>query len=450
MQSASAMRTPDDPPTSTAAPDPGASYSRRLLHRWLVEYNPLYLLSAALVQGGMWVCSSGLAAEGSQNGPLAVAGITELYAACLIGGAALLTRIGQRRPAVLLALITLLYQWDLTLHTERGPYLAAWASGAWLVIFALKIVALAWAMKVRLSGTAAVTLLLAGFGLAAFPAYLQLLGPHQAGSLIAAWGFALVSLRRTSAITSLTPLDGWGSTVLRRTAFATWILSALLVTGHVLFWSSQSPISFAPILVVAPLLLVRGLRRESHVWATVVGTLVLTGVASPASFSLTAIVAAAALGLRALAPAPLVERSVAATRSVPPYRSVASGEAPEIVEVEVPAPVDRAAMTRLLAGAAFGAYLSVWTLGWSGGPWPAHVAALDLVLTAAAIVAVWRARARIALAPLVATYAHLVIAARLLPTPRSPLGWGASAVGLGFALLLGSLVASYTLRTRER
>ena len=41
------------------------TYWRRLLHRWLVEYNPLYLLSATLVLGGMILTSRGLAREGS-------------------------------------------------------------------------------------------------------------------------------------------------------------------------------------------------------------------------------------------------------------------------------------------------------------------------------------------------------------------------------------------------
>ena len=58
--------TPDD------APGPGASYTRRLLHRWLVEYNPLYLLSAALVLAGTFLCSRGLA-DGEQLHPMQAA-----------------------------------------------------------------------------------------------------------------------------------------------------------------------------------------------------------------------------------------------------------------------------------------------------------------------------------------------------------------------------------------
>src|SRR5687767_4219871 len=101
------------------APSPTTSSSLHpLLHRWFVQYNPIYLVSAALVLAGMILTSRGLAHEGSLYGFLGVAAIAEVYAFALIGGAALLVRIGQPRPAVMLAILTVLYQSDLTLHTE--------------------------------------------------------------------------------------------------------------------------------------------------------------------------------------------------------------------------------------------------------------------------------------------------------------------------------------------
>ena len=61
-----------------------------------------------------------------------------------------------RRPAVLLALLTVLYQGDLTLHTETCAYLGGvgiFASVAWLAMFVAKLYALAWALKrYRLAG----------------------------------------------------------------------------------------------------------------------------------------------------------------------------------------------------------------------------------------------------------------------------------------------------------
>jgi len=127
-------------------------YWRKLLHRWFVEYNPLYLVSATLVLGGMILSSRGLAHEGSLYGEIGVAAIAELYALALIGGAALLMRLEHRRSAVMLALLTVLYQCDLTLHTETCPNLGTIgvvASAGWLALFVAKLVALGWAMKLR-------------------------------------------------------------------------------------------------------------------------------------------------------------------------------------------------------------------------------------------------------------------------------------------------------------
>jgi hypothetical protein len=452
LQSPGAMTNPNDTTETDAAPDPGASYVRRLLHRWLIEYNPLYLLSAALVLTGTFLCSRGLARDDRVYGPLGVALIAELYAACLIGGAALLMRIGHRRPAVMLALLTILYQWDLTLHTERTPYFGAWAAAAWVVVFAAKLYGLAWAMKLRLSRGASAAAILAGIGLAFFPLYMNRLEPREAGSLVAAWAFALASLHRSSAVTSLAPLEGWGATVLRRAVAAAWILSALLVSGHVLFWSSQGEIFLPALLPVVPLICVRGVRSEARVWALVLGTLLIVAAAMPAAFSVTALLAAAALCLRALSPSFPGERrpAQAGARPEPPYRAAVSSDPPEEPEIAVsfvPVRVDHDAMKRLLAGTVFALYLSVWTLGWSGGAWPAHVVALDVALTVVMVAAAWRARARIAIVPLLGSYVHLVVQAGLVPVPRTLVEWGASAVGLGFALLLASLVTSYRLRT---
>jgi hypothetical protein len=438
--------------TTPAVPDFGASYARRLLHRWLIEYNPLYLLSAALVLAGTFLCSRGLADEESFFGPLGVAAVAEVYAVCLIGGAALLMRIGQRRPAVMLAMLTVLYQWDLTLHTERTPYFGTWAAAVWVLVFAGKLHALAWAMKLRLSRGAAGTAILAGLGLAAFPLHLHHLEPRQAGSLIAVWVFALASLHGSATVTSLASLEAWGATVLQRAVRAAAVVSALLIAGHVLLWSWQQDIFLAALVPVAPLVLVRRVRGEARVWALVLGTLAFVGAAMPAAFSVTALLAAAALALRALSPSLPMEhqRVQVATRPVPPYRASVLDAPPEEAEVVtsvVATPLDPDAQKRLLAGAIFAAYLSAWTLGWSGGSWPAHLAALDVLLTAAVIAAAWRARLRVALAPLLGTYVHFVAQAGLMPVPRSLVEWGASAVGLGFALLVGSLATSYRLRT---
>src|SRR5687768_1606643 len=86
-----------------------------LLHRWFVQYNPLYLVSAALVLGGAIILSRAMVQNGGVLGQLSITAVLDVYAWALIGSAALLTRIGLRRPAVMLALLTMLYQCDPSL-----------------------------------------------------------------------------------------------------------------------------------------------------------------------------------------------------------------------------------------------------------------------------------------------------------------------------------------------
>lgn len=448
------------------------TYFRRLMHRWLVEYNPLYLLSATLVLGGMILTSRGLAREGSLYGEIGVAAIAELYAATLIGGAALLTRIGQRRPAVMLALLTMLYQCDLTLQTEASPYLGTVgtaATVAWLALFVGKLHALAWAMKLRVSKAAYATAILAALGLAVLPRYLHDLEASHATALVAAWlfgSFTLHGIARTG-VTSAVALDAWGTTVLRRAVRASWGLGALLFVGHVMFWSTQHPIVLAALVPIVPLLAVRSVRIEAQAWFLVGATLLCVAVAVPGAFAMTALMAAAALVVRALLPGVRAASTTPATSSPPSHRDEAGPyRAPGAFDPEAhaarvaaaatrmesvePIPalvlVERAERMRLLTGALFAAYAGVWTLGWTGGDWPAHVLALDLAAAAVVLMFAWRARVRVALVPLTAVAMHAVVQAHLVPAPRSLLEWGASAVGLGFALLLASLAASYRLR----
>ena len=464
------MQLPANETTNDPAHD---TFFRRLMHRWLVEYNPLYLLSATLVLGGMILTSRGLAREGSLYGETGVAAIAEIYAATLIGGAALLTRIGQRRPAVMLALLTILYQCDPTLQTEASPYLGTVGTAAtlaWLALFVGKLCALAWAMKLRVSKATYATATFAALGLALLPRYLHDLEASRATALVAAWlfgSFTLHGIARAGA-SSAVALDAWGTTVLRRAVRASWALGALLFVGHVMFWSTQHPIVLAALVPIVPLLAVRSVRIEAKAWFLVAATLLCVAVAMPGAFAMTTLMAAAALVVRALAPGVRAASTTAATSSrashrdeAGPYRApgafdpeahasrVAAAASMRLRSDEPPPAlviVERAERMRLLTGALFATYLGVWTLAWSGGDWPAHVLVLDLAAAAVVLLFAWRARARVAVVPLAGVAMHAVVQAHLVPAPRSLLEWGAAAVGLGFALLLASLAASYRLR----
>lgn len=392
---------------------------RRLFHRWFVEYNPLYLLSAALVLGGTILCSRGLTNDGSAYGGLAVAAVAELYACALIASAALLVRIGQRRSAVLLALLTIVYQADLTLHTETCPNLGlagVLGSLVWLAVFEVKLATLASAMRVRVSHATRDVTRLGAVGLALLPYLLSRIDERTTTFVVAGWLFAVSALakraHRTSEVESLVDLDAWGATVLRRVTRTAWLSWGLLLGLHVLFWSSQYHLSRTAVVLVAPLLAVPWLASERQIGVVVVGALLLARL-SPSSFSACAVVAASALAIHAF---------------------------------RLGADESRALGRRYAIGSLFVLYLSAWTMHWTSGPWPPHVLSVDLALSLAVALAVWRLRARGALAPLTLVWAHFLVRSSLVSAPQSLVEWGATCIASGFLLLATCLAVGYALR----
>lgn len=418
---------------------------RRLLHRWFVEYNPFYLLSAALVLAGTTILSQGLADDVSLLGRLGVTAVAELYSVALIGGAALLMRIGQRRSAVMLALLTIFYQGDLTLHTDTSPGLGALgvvASGAWFALFVAKLSGLAWALRIRLSRAAVAAAALGALGLSVLPFCLEALGRRSAGVLVMLWLFAMITLQGSAKISSTEPLDSWGLTVLRRSVRVSWSVLAALVVCHVIFWSVQGRLDLVTVMPLAGLVAARLARTERRSWATLLATLAVVGWAMPASLSAASFVAATLCAVRGLrAWRPRVDNAQPAVADGP-YR--ASGEDTS----KQPNEEGEGAASRWFFGALAMAYLSAWTMGWSGGDWPAHIASLDLLLTAGLGVGGWLSRTRTIFVPATTLWGHFAWQAGLVPQPHSLRDWGVTIVVLGFALLAASLATSYRLRPR--
>jgi hypothetical protein len=278
-----------------------------LVHRWFVEYNPFYLLSAALVFYGSSLLTSGLQSEESLSWSSLSALVSQAYAFALLGGVALLVRIDRRRPAVVLALLFLLYQWDLTLHTETSAYLgtAGLVSAlVWLALFVGKLFAIGWALKVRFAPRFLAATTLGAAGLVFGPRLIPELGAVGSGMMVGAWVFALGALGPFSGgITSLAELSPWGRTVLRRATRAAWIVSGVLLGIHVLyFWAKDHEIALAMAWPAIPLLYVRKVRSEGVAWGYVLGVLFFVAVGAPYLLSSVAVLAAAALVLRALSP----------------------------------------------------------------------------------------------------------------------------------------------------
>jgi len=426
-----------------------------LTYRWFVQYNPLYLVSAALVLVGVFLVSDGLARSDGLGAELWLTAIVELYQLLLIGGAALLYRIGQRRPAVMLAMLQVVYICDLTFQTGVSAYLGTVgvvASVVWLGLFVIKLHALAWALRLRLSLSAAVLPIVGAAGLALLPhlLYHQVLGPGAAETLLGWWVFGLVAagLWSERTISSIVELDRWGRTVLRRATRASWVIWLGLTLGHVLWWSADHDLWPILILLTATTLLsTRWIKTELGAWTAVLATLAATAYLDPTALSSAAMMAAVVLVLRGWrAPAVAIACTALTPVNAHPYRA-AEDSAAQPPPSQRP-PWNRPEAQRLYVGAAVLVYLSIWTLGWQGELWLDHRLWLDVPLTLLLLVVAWRFRMVFALLPLGAVYGHLVVQKGI--GPKSSLQWGTLTLICGFGLLLLGLAVNWLARSTRR
>lgn len=444
LQSAVAMQ--HAPALESTEPSP----FERLFHRWFVQYNPLYLVSAMFVLVGLTMISRALAGDLSLSGQLGVGAASELYALALIGGAALLMRLGLPRPATFVALLAVLYQGDLALTTETHALLGTvgkLASATWFLLFVAKLHALARAMRLRVSPSAWLVASLGALGLAVVPHLSRSLGRGALTAVVGLWLFAVLAsaLWTPRTVRSKTPRDAWGQTVERRALRATWTIWACLALAHAVLWCREYHLDAGVLVPIALLLATRWMRGEIATLATASATLAFVAVAMPAVLPAVALMAAAVLSLGAWrVPARECDRSAS-----PPdesgYRGAGEPIATVLPAFEFPAGPERA---RRLAWAGYALYVAAWTCTRTSGDWPDHVLALDLTLTVPMLLVAWGRRSVAVPAPLFATYVHWAIQSRLLRAPQSTLQWGITTVSVGFALLFVSVFTSWRFERR--
>jgi hypothetical protein len=349
---------------------------------------------------------------------------------------------------VFVALIAVLYQGDLALGTENYALLAIgkWAAFGWFALFVVKLRALAWALRLKLSTSAFAVASFGAAGIAVVPQLSRTLGSRALSSVVALWLLALFAsaLWTSRVVTSERGLDAWGEKVLARSLRATWSIWGGLAFGHVLFWTWRYHLDARIFAPIALLLATRWIEQETRLVAAVVATLSFAFVCAPSLLPLTALLCALVLALHALRK-PHDPREPEATE--PPrddYRA-ATAEEERPRRPTTFAPLPQPLFARHLAWASYALYLSAWTLAWRGGALPNHVVALDLCVAPIVALFVWWSRSRLVTLPLIASYLHWSIQSRLLRAPQSSLEWGTSTFALGFLLLLASLFASFRL-----
>ena len=426
--------------TETAAP---RSITRALLHRWLVEYNPVYLCSAALVLFGLTLIARALAQHDAVWSMLAVPALAELYAFSLIAGAAFLVRIGHRRPAVMLGLLAVLYQGDLTMNVELAVYLETvgkLAAASWVLLFALKLRAIAWALQLRLSRSAMVVPTGAALGLAALPHLLSHASPAARSALVAhaVFGIGAAAVWTKREVTSAVPWDVRGRRCLR----AAWAIWAALAVGHVGYWAVSWRFDVTPIALLLPFLATRWMRREREVWGTVATALVGVAVLAPWHFWIAAVMAAVTLALHAMREQWVRVELSPVARAEPPYRS------DHALHAEPPSyawDVDPRATARLAIGAVVSAYLAIWTTRWTGGALPLHWLWLDVALVSVCLAVALHRRRRALITPLAPILLHTAAQRGWVTEPHGSLEWGIAATSAGFVSLLGAVWGTWRL-----
>jgi hypothetical protein len=413
-----------------------------LLHRWFVEYNPLCLVSAALVYAGLTLLSRDVASGDSVWAHLGVGAIAELYSLALIGSAATLVRTGRRRSAVMLALLAVVFQCDPMLHVETCAYLALpgmLGTAAWLLLFAGKLHLLGRALELRLSRSAVAVVALGAAGLAVLPYVLRAVEPDARSTMVAMWLFALGTAGAWSsrAVESRVGWDDRG----RRCVRGAWVLFTVGAIGHSAFWASEYRFGLWVALAAAPLVATRYARRESTVWGEVALTLVVASQIAPRHLWAVASMAAIALLLRATLGR--FERTEHRFEAAPqsPYR----GEQAELRSVSVTHDLTPRVRPRLLAGALAAAHFAVWSAGYEGGALPEHHLWLDAMLCVACVMVARHWRRPLLMASVVPIVGHLAVQRAWISEPTTAFEWGMACVAAGFATLLVSVAATSRL-----
>jgi hypothetical protein len=424
----------------------------QLIYRWVLQHNPLYLISAGLVLAGLFLISRDITRSrtGGLGPELFLTAATELYQTLLIVAAALLYRRGRRRPATMLALLEVAYLGDLTFQTGVAPHLAEGLalSAAWLALSMLKLFALAWALRLRPSLPALLLPCLGAVGLATLPHLIGsgAFGERASAGLVVLWLFGLLAagLWWRPTVASRDRLDAWGETVLRRAARVSFSVWATVAIGHSVWWSIDYGLRpFPGLLCAGVLLATRAVQRQRCAFLLVGIALLLAVTLDPESLSLTAGMAAAVLALSAWR-RPATTPPAAVPASLHPYR------APSDPEVR-PAPRPRLVLAapplaearRFAIAAATSAHLAFWTAGWTGGALPQHRLWLDLALGLVLALLAWRGGRLLPSLVTAAILAHLGLQQGAIAAPRSTGGWGLVVLGLGFVVLVVGFLVSW-------
>ena len=259
------------------ATGPNNTYFQQLFYDWFVRYNPLYFVSAACFIFGVLLVSKGIQNVEGIDGQILLTGVIELYQIGLLAGAFILYRIfNQVRPAVILAVMNIVFLFDCTYQTEHlsfAEFIGEISSVIWVLLFVAKILALIWIFRLKVPVVGFILPVLAAIGIAAGPyllyyTYIDAVVIHLLmtwyGVVLAAvffWFRPVVGCRNT--------LNERCNTVLARITNAAWMIWAGFYLFHLISWIrfydvNVSLANIAPVFIILPFIS----NREELSWVS--------------------------------------------------------------------------------------------------------------------------------------------------------------------------------------
>jgi hypothetical protein len=385
-----------------------------LFHKWFVSYNPLYFISASCFIFGIFLVSRGMHRINWIDGQIILTAVIESYEILLLAGSFILYRfVAQYRPAIMLAGLNIIFLFDCTFQTEHistVKYLGGISTVIWLILFALKLKALAWIFRLKIPIVGYIAPILGAIGMAGTP---YLLGYTNLDKsiihLIVTWyGIvpAVLVLWFRPTVICRDELDESGKAILRRVSNAAWMIWGGFYLYHLVSWIIVFDVeiklaNFAPLFLILPFVS----EKEEFSWAGSIFAIILS-LSQPSMFWFATLF----------------------TGVVCCLKGWQNGQ------------------PRLYVGAILAVHFSFLTMGWKNYPLPDPSLWLAVFTGIGLLVTAWIFR-------LISAFLVVLLGVVLFWGMRGPHGiieWGSIFIALGFTTLITGIFMNWRLQSTSQ
>jgi len=210
------------------------------------------------------------------DGQIILTAVIESYEILLLSSSFILYRfVSQYRPAVMLAVLNIIFLFDCTFQTEHisaVKYLGGISTVIWLILFALKLKALTWIFRLKISIVGYIVPILAAIGVAGTPYLFTYTNIDKSiiHSIITWYGIvlAVLVLWFRPTVICRNELGKNGKAILRRVSNAAWMIWGGFDLYHLVSWLIFFDVEInlanvAPVFLILPFVS----EKEEFTWA---------------------------------------------------------------------------------------------------------------------------------------------------------------------------------------